>query len=409
LKVTIKVVPGPTPTPAPTQTPVAGIAFTVDRTTIKQGECVTFSWDVQNVKEVYFYAEGERWQDHGVAGQGSQTECSPVDTTHNLRVVKRDGAVDTRQITIRVEPSSQAPNITRFTVDPANQITLGQCVSIRWTVEGNIEKITLWYDGTALWEGAPSKGTSQHCPERAGTARYSLEAQAVGGATSRAQHNINVVESATATPVPTTVPQQPVIYSFSVTPNQIAEGDCVDINWSAGGGATYARVLRNGAAIADSGALTGHGNDCPAPAGTYTYRLEAFNPGGQSVAQQQTVTVSAGAPQNSLADSFWRATQANGQPVLVGTSLTAAFGADGSLNGSAGCNSYSAFYSEKKKTLFISLPSATGMFCADPPGIMEQEAAFLASLASASSFSREGSQLYLTTADGVIEFVAREP
>jgi heat shock protein HslJ len=27
-----------------------------------------------------------------------------------------------------------------------------------------------------------------------------------------------------------------VIYSFSVSPNSIAEGDCVDINWSVGGG-----------------------------------------------------------------------------------------------------------------------------------------------------------------------------
>jgi polar amino acid transport system substrate-binding protein len=409
LKVNVRTVPGPTPTVAPTQTPVAGISFTVDRTNIRQGECVTFSWSVQNVKEVYFYADGERWQDHGVTGQGSQRECPPVNTTYNLRVVKMDNTVDTRKLTIYVEASSQAPNITRFTVDPPNQITLGQCLTVRWAVEGNLDKITLWYNGDALWEGAPAQGNTQHCPERAGPASYSLEATAIGGATSRAQQNINVVGAATATPVPTAAPEQPVIYSFSVVPNQIAEGDCVDINWSAGGGTSYLRVLRDGAAIVDDGPLTGHGNDCPAPAGTYTYRLEAYNPTDQSVSQQQTVNVSAGTPQNPLANTYWRATQVNGQPVLAGTNLTAAFDAGGGLNGSSGCNTYSASYSVNGENLSISQPDFTAMVCDEPPGILDQEVAFLNALASASSFYQEAGQLYITNSGGTLEFVAQEP
>ncbi len=82
LPVGIQVPAPPNPTPAPTQTPVPGISFTVDRTGIIAGECVVFSWDVQNVQAVYFYAEGENWQDNGVAGQGSQKECPP--THHDL-------------------------------------------------------------------------------------------------------------------------------------------------------------------------------------------------------------------------------------------------------------------------------------------------------------------------------------
>ena len=77
-------------TPAPTQTPVAGIQFSVDRDHINAGECVRFSWRVSNVREVYFYAEGERWQDGGVAGEGSRQECPAVTTTYYLRVVLRD-------------------------------------------------------------------------------------------------------------------------------------------------------------------------------------------------------------------------------------------------------------------------------------------------------------------------------
>jgi polar amino acid transport system substrate-binding protein len=54
LPVTIDVPAPATATPAPTSTPSTDITFTVDRTQIKQGECVTFSWRVQNVREVYF-------------------------------------------------------------------------------------------------------------------------------------------------------------------------------------------------------------------------------------------------------------------------------------------------------------------------------------------------------------------
>jgi heat shock protein HslJ len=59
--------------------------------------------------------------------------------------------------------------------------------------------------------------------------------------------------------------------------------------------------------------------------------------------------------------------------------------------------------------LLIGAPSATSGFCADPPGIMEQETAFLNALASASSFALEAGEMYVTTGSGLIEFVAQEP
>jgi hypothetical protein len=224
LKVNIRVVGGPTVTPQPTQTPVPGVQFTVDRTQIKAGECVRFQWSVQNVKEVYFYAEGEKWQDHGVAGQGSSQECPPVTTTYYLRVVYPDNTVDVRQITVYVEAAPAAPQITRFTVDPAGQITLGQCVTLRWQVEGDkIDTVKLSANGNVLWEPAPTTGNTQDCPAAAGTVAYVLEAVGPCG-TSRGQQNLNVVDPATATPVPPLPPEDPAIYSFSVSPNQIRPG-----------------------------------------------------------------------------------------------------------------------------------------------------------------------------------------
>jgi hypothetical protein len=103
--------PTNTATPAPTATGAPDVNFAVDRTQIKQGECVTFSWKVENVKAVYFYEEGDRWQDHGVGGQGSQQECPPTSTAFYLRVVKPDETIDLRQIAIAVEPEPTATSV----------------------------------------------------------------------------------------------------------------------------------------------------------------------------------------------------------------------------------------------------------------------------------------------------------
>jgi len=97
--------PTDTATPAPTPTGAPEVSFAVDRTQIKEGECVTFSWRTENVKEVYYYREGDRWQNHGVAGEGSQQECPPSTIAFYLRVVKPDGSIDLRQIAIGVEPA----------------------------------------------------------------------------------------------------------------------------------------------------------------------------------------------------------------------------------------------------------------------------------------------------------------
>jgi polar amino acid transport system substrate-binding protein len=295
LKVSVKVVAGPTVTPAPTQTPVPGITFTVDRTNIKQGECVIFSWKVENVKEVYFYKEGDPWKDNGVAGEGKQQECPPVTTTYYLRVVKLDNSVELRQITIYVEGQPDAPQITRFTVDPAGQITLGQCVTVRWQVEGVLDNVTLTANDRVLWDRAPANGSYQDCPSSSGSVAYALQATGPGG-TSRQQHNTGVVDAATATPEPTTEPELPIIYSFAVSPAQIEAGQCVGVSWSVGGGTTYSRILRNGVVVIDDAGYSGQQMDCLDKTGSYTYLLEVQNAAGVRVTQQQSVNVIQASP-----------------------------------------------------------------------------------------------------------------
>ena len=413
LEVGITVPAPPTATPAPTQTPSPGITFTVDRGQILAGECVAFSWGVEDARAVYFYAEGERWQDNAVAVQGLQQECPPVTTAFYLRVVKPDNQVDTRQITIYVEPAEDVPIINRFTVDPTDQFVVDQCVDIRWDVGGDVDKVTITADDVDLWEGAPLSGSMQNCPALPGTMIYGIEAVGPGG-TGRQQESIQVVRPSAATPGPTGDPDSPVIYSFSANPNQIAVGDCASLSWSVGGATSMVRLLRDDAVLLEDTAADGQQMDCLDEPGDYVYRLVAFSLGGDSVSEEAPVKVTEGAPENPLAGTSWQATQLYDgtamASVLDGTAVTAVFSQDGEVEGSAGCNTYSATYTVDGKALSVSSPEATNKTCADPPGIMEQETAYLAALGLAVSFRLEAGELYILDLSGqvLVEYVRVE-
>lgn len=97
--------------------------------------------------------------------------------------------------------------------------------------------------------------------------------------------------------------------------------------------------------------------------------------------------------------------------VLVDTEITAVFGEDGSLGGSAGCNNYATFYELDGRAISVGPPASTMMMCPVPEGIMEQERAYLAALESATAYEIEGQQLTITGADGqkVLAYSVREP
>ena len=130
-------------TPAPTQTPAPDISFTVNQTNIQQGDCVTFTWSVENIQAVWFYPNGADYTRYPVTGQGSSKECPTKTTTYNLRVEQTNGQVETRQITIFVEAPAQKPSIDRFTVSPSS-INAGQCVDISWQASGASDQCGRW-------------------------------------------------------------------------------------------------------------------------------------------------------------------------------------------------------------------------------------------------------------------------
>jgi polar amino acid transport system substrate-binding protein len=317
LGVGIEVLAPATATPAVTQTPSPNIQFTVDRTRIKQGECATFAWSVENVQAVYFYADGEDWRENGVAGQGTQTECPASTTTYKLRVIYSDGTVEIKSITVFVEPAPPgAPAISQFSAYP-ERVDLGRCVQITWDVRGEVTNVRLTRDGVVLWEPAPVRGSIQDCPPGAGTAGYALEAEGPGG-TSRAQRNVAVVAPSptptagpnTPTPVPPTATQTlapntpsptppeptpipPVISAFLVAPEQVQAGQCVQVSYRVAGDVDLVQILKNGVIVLDNGPTEASGQDCRlTEPGNVTYRLEASNNAGQKDTREQIIIVS---------------------------------------------------------------------------------------------------------------------
>ena len=97
----------------------------------------------------------------------------------------------------------------------------------------------------------------------------------------------------------------------------------------------------------------------------------------------------------SLVGTNWQLETLAGKPPISKSEITAAFSADGSLYGSAGCNSYRTAYQIGGETITISPAATTRMACAEPVGVMEQEAAFLKALETAKTFKIVGYRLEL--------------
>lgn len=83
-------------------------------------------------------------------------------------------------------------------------------------------------------------------------------------------------------------------------------------------------------------------------------------------------------------------------PVIDGSGITARFGGDGMLSGTAGCNRYAAaylVYGDKGRQLAIVPPQLQTRLSCPAPGIMQQESAFLADLPYAAFLQTGGTGL----------------
>jgi hypothetical protein len=210
-----------------------------------------------------------------------------------------DESVVIRNRTVFVTPNSEVPQITRFTVDPPNQIAGGQCVTLRWTVQGAVSSVNIARSGVAIWPSAPFDGSMQDCPQVLGQQFYTIEAMGPGG-TSQAAWTINVVDSGAGAPTstPTAAPgtptpgYEPVIYYFQAQPSTIPRNSCVTLSWSAGGNATRLRMVRNSVTIQENLPFQSSWSDCSnSNVGTVIYMLVAQSNFNQTATGQAVVNV----------------------------------------------------------------------------------------------------------------------
>lgn len=86
--------------------------------------------------------------------------------------------------------------------------------------------------------------------------------------------------------------------------------------------------------------------------------------------------------------------------VIIDSQITARFGEDGQLTGSAGCNDYIATYETDGDKIRIGSVEATEMFCSEPEGIMEQEKQYLLALETAATYRVGALDMDMRTEDG---------
>jgi len=96
----------------------------------------------------------------------------------------------------------------------------------------------------------------------------------------------------------------------------------------------------------------------------------------------------------------------NLKDILTDTEIAAEFvSSEGTVEGSAGCNSYSGSYEVKDSQLSIPGPiAATEMYCMEPEGVMEQERQYLEILQAAKSYSVEDGELQINCGGQVLVY-----
>lgn len=95
-----------------------------------------------------------------------------------------------------------------------------------------------------------------------------------------------------------------------------------------------------------------------------------------------------------LLDSEWVLTSLTGRALIEGTQIMLSFG-EGSLEGSAGCNTYGGSYTATEDSLRLSDLYWTEMGCLEPEGILDQEMAYLNALNTVDSYRVDADRLEL--------------
>jgi heat shock protein HslJ/uncharacterized protein YraI len=192
---------------------------------------------------------------------------------------------------------------------------------------------------------------------------------------------------ATPTPVPTPAPE----ISFSASRTTINAGETATLSWNVENvKAVY--MFPVGASPFDY-PVTGEGSRDVQPGITTSYELRVVNPDDSTSSQRIEITVVGGLTGGRWVLASYSTPAGGYQTPLPGTQVTARFGADGSLSGSAGCNNYNGGFTGYDRTLRIHTLSASQALCGEPQGVMDQEATFLTLMQQAVGFVISAGQM----------------
>jgi ABC-type amino acid transport substrate-binding protein len=181
-----------------------------------------------------------------------------------------------------------APKIVNFSLNPADWIYAGSCVTVQWQITGQINRAALLRNGAEIWGGIPATGSFQDCPPGTGAMKYRVEVNGNSGTDAR-EDSVDVLpkpEAPTATSNP-----PPVIEYFLSDRTDVQVGNCVVLSWKVSGGANWAQMQRDGQVILDNAPLTGQAQDCLQKVGLVQYKLIAANPAGQRTESVLNVNV----------------------------------------------------------------------------------------------------------------------
>ncbi|MDW8316379.1 MAG: META domain-containing protein [Anaerolineae bacterium] len=220
----------------------------------------------------------------------------------------------------------------------------------------------------------------------------------------------------TPTPVPPPPPQAQI--AFWADRTNINQGECATLSWSVQNvravwmypqGQPFQQFPR-----------TGQGSEVVCPPNTTTYELRVELVTGQVEFRQITINVNVPPPpppppppSDPLRGTGWMVVNLSAGGAIVtlvpGTNITMVFSQDGRISGNAGCNSYNGTYLVGGgNSISFGALGASMQMCANPPGVMEQEALFLSLLRQVNSFEvTDGGQTLMLKSGGQVLVVLK--
>ena len=207
-----------------------------------------------------------------------------------------------------------------------------------------------------------------------------------------------------APPTPTATPAPDI--TFTANRTTINAGEKATLSWSVEN-VTAVYMYPVGASF-ENYPTVGQGSQDVQPYITTSYELLTFNPDGTTGASRIEITVVNGLTTGRWILSSYSTPSGGLQRPIPGTEITARFGPDGSLNGSAGCNSYSGTFTAFDQTLRVNTLSPSQAWCDAPGGIMDQEGTFLTLMQYASRMAISAGQLTVIDSAGnrIMEFLS---